>query len=207
MVATGRLTLPIPFGQHVYVVSDLSLSPTSETSRRSVREFIDLLDDVDDRAVVIVAGNLFHPDSTSDMAKFVAATLAALPALVEVIERFLSVEGRRVVVLPGSDDAELAVHVGAQEVLSGIGVSVARDVILQVATANGTRDLAVAAGSYDLDVTRADSNDRADADRLEDPNALARFVASRVLYRRLAPWLWLPLVVVGVVNFWSSLVT
>ena len=206
MAATGRLTLPIPFGQHVYVVSDLSLSPTSEKSRRSLREFIDLLDDVDDQAVVIVAGNLFHPDSTSDMAKFVAATLSALPELVEVVERFLSVEGRRVVVLPGSDDAELAEHSGAQKVLAGIGVSVARDVILQVATANGTRDLAVAAGSYDLDVTRADSSDRADADRLEDPHALARFVASRVLYRRLAPWLWLPLVVVGVVNFWSSLV-
>ncbi|HQU00201.1 MAG TPA: phosphatidylglycerol lysyltransferase domain-containing protein [Acidimicrobiales bacterium] len=206
MAANDRLTLPIPFGQHVYVVSDLSLSPMTPVTRRSLREFIELLRDVDDQAVVIVAGNLFHPDPTADMAKFVSATLAAQPSLVAVIQRFLSVPGRRVVVIPGSDDGELAEHDGAQRALEAIGIEVARDVMLQVATANGTRDLAVAAGSYELDVTRADTDDRADADRLEDPNALARFVASRVLYRRLAPWLWLPLGVVAVVNFWSSLV-
>jgi len=42
---------------------------------------------------------------------------------------------------------------------------------------------AVASGTYDLDVTPVDPNDRSDADRLEDPQALERFVASRVLYR------------------------
>ncbi|MDE3106555.1 MAG: DUF2156 domain-containing protein [Acidobacteriota bacterium] len=206
MAATDRLTLPIPFGQHVYVVSDLSLTPRSDEARRSLREFIDLLNDVDDPAVVVIAGNLLRPDAVADVAKFAAATFAALPTLVGALRRFTNGEGRRVVVLPGRDDAELAHHEAAQAVLADLGLVVARDVMLQIATANGTRDVAVAAGSYDLDVTRADRNDRVDAEQLEDPTALARFVASRVLYRRLAPWLWLPLAVVVVVNFWSTII-
>jgi len=79
--STERQTLPIPYGHHVYVVSDLSLSPTTNVASRPVREFIDLLGDIDDAAVVIVAGNLFYPDATSDLAKFIDATLRALPAV------------------------------------------------------------------------------------------------------------------------------
>ncbi len=62
MGATDRYTLPIPYGQHVYVVSDLSLSPTTNPAARPVRELIALLEDIDDSAVVVVAGNLLHPE-------------------------------------------------------------------------------------------------------------------------------------------------
>jgi lysylphosphatidylglycerol synthetase-like protein (DUF2156 family) len=174
------------------VVSDLSLSPTTNVASRPVREFIDLLGDIDDAAVVIVAGNLFYPDATSDLAKFIDATLRALPAVAAAIAEFCSKDTHRFVVLPGSDDRELDSNERAQAKLEAFGVSLATDVILQVATADGVRDLGVGAGTCSVDVARADVNDRADADRLEDPPSLSRFVSSRVLYRRLGAWVWLP---------------
>jgi len=74
-----------------------------------------------------------------------------------------------------------------------------------VATANGVRDLAVAAGACTIDTARADVDDRADADRLEDPHALPRFVASRVLYRRLGGWVWFPVIALLLFDFLTSL--
>jgi lysylphosphatidylglycerol synthetase-like protein (DUF2156 family) len=73
-----------------------------------------------------------------------------------------------------------------------------------VATAHGVRDLAVGVGRTRVDIDRADLPDRADAARLEDPTALARFVASRVLYRRLGPWVWLPVIVMAVFDLLNT---
>ena len=188
-----RLTLPIPYGHHVYVVSDLSLSPATSLHSRPVREFIQLLGDIDDAAVVVVAGNLFHPDATSDLAKFIDATFLAKPEIAECLRGFCSTANHQLIVLPGSDDHELAVHEGAQRGLTSLGAKVAKDLMLQVATADGVRDLFVCAGRSHGDLTVADRAERSDADRLEDPTSLARFVASRVLYRRLGPWVWFPL--------------
>ncbi len=112
---------------------------------------------------------------------------ARSPNCVGLSPRFARRKGHRLIVLPGSDDVGLRDDESAQTVLEDLGVGLARDLSLQVATANGVRDLAVAAGSYELDVTPVAPRDRADADRLEDPTSLERFVASRVLYRRLRP--------------------
>jgi lysylphosphatidylglycerol synthetase-like protein (DUF2156 family) len=203
--ATERLTLPIPFGHRVYVVSDLSLSSTTVESSRPVREMIDLLGNIDDPAVVVVAGNLFYPDATADVAKFVDATMAALPGLSEAISSFTSGDGHRLIVLPGSDELELGRDVAAQSKLAELGATFARNLILQVATADGVRDLAVAPGTCDIDISRADRNERADADRLEDPLALSRFVASRVLYRRLGAWVWLPVLAMAGFDLFNTL--
>ncbi len=202
---TERQTLPIPFGHHVYVVSDLSLSPATDPTSRPVQELVSLLGDIDDAAVVVVAGNLFHPEPTSDLVKFMDATLAALPTLRDQIVAFTTDERHRFIVLPGSDDGELQHNQSARERLEALGVTMASDLILQVATATGVRDLAVAAGHCAIDTQRADVNDRSDADRLEDPHALPRFVASRVLYRRLGGWVWFPVVTLLVFDILTSL--
>ncbi len=207
MGATERLTLPIPYGHHVYVVSDLSLSPTSDVTSRPIAEFIHLMGDIDDAAVMAVAGNFFHPGPTSDLAKFIDATLAALPKLRDAITAFTQNEGHRFIVLPGSDDAELRTSSDAQSRLEALGICLASDLILQVATATGVRDLAVASGAYELDVARADPSDQADADRLEDPLSLTRFVASRVLYRRLGGWVWFPVVTLVLFDLSSALIS
>ncbi len=205
VAGTERRTLPVPYGHHVYVVSDLSLSPTTDETSRPVRELIDLLGDIDVAATVVVAGNLFHPDPTSDLAKFIDATWSALPKLREAIVTFCANQRHRFVVLPGSDDAELGDNVRAQAILEELGVTIATDLSLQIATASGVRDLDVAVGRYDLDVTPVAVKDRADADRLEDPTAIERFVASRVLYRRLSVWVWLPLIAVAAYDLWSAI--
>ena len=206
MAKTERRTIPVPYGHLVYVVNDLSLSPSSDVTSRSIREFLNLLGDIDDAALVVVAGNLFHPDATSDLAKFIEATFQALPTVRHDIASFCAKEGHRLVVLPGNDDEELRDNASAQGHLEELGVTLASDLVLQIATANGVRDLAVAAGRYDLDVTPVDEKDRADAHHLEDPQALERFVASRVLYRRLAAWMWLPLLAVALVDLWSPVI-
>ncbi|MHB8380179.1 MAG: bifunctional lysylphosphatidylglycerol flippase/synthetase MprF [Acidimicrobiales bacterium] len=203
MAGTERRTIPVPYGHHVYVVSDLSLSPTTDVSSRPVNEFLNLLGDIDDAAVVVIAGNLFHPDSTSDLAKFIEATLAALPEVHREFEAFCANPSHRLFVLPGCDDHELGENERAQVLLHNLGVIIASDLILHIATANGVRDLAVAAGTYELDVTPVDRSDCADADRLEDPQALERFVSSRVLYRRLGAWVWFPILALALLDFWG----
>jgi Xaa-Pro aminopeptidase len=55
---------------------------------RPVVDLVTLLGDIDDAAVVVVAGNFFHPESTSDLAKFIAATLEHLPTLRDQIAAF-----------------------------------------------------------------------------------------------------------------------
>ena len=204
MGATDRYTLPIPYGQHVYVVSDLSLSPTTNPAARPVRELIALLEDIDDSAVVVVAGNLLHPGPDDDIADFLAATLRALPALATALRSFSEKPGHRFIVLPGADDAALA-EAGAAAPLEALGVELAHDVMAQVATANDVRDVGIVAGHDVVDVSPANRGDRADADRLEDPNALARFVASRTLYRRLGAWVWIPVLVLAIIDLWSTL--
>src|SRR5580704_16388390 len=202
---TERQTLPIPFGHHVYVVSDLSLSPTTDVHSRPVQELVQLLGDIDDAAVVVVAGNLFHPEPTSDLVKFIDATLDALPTLRDQIIAFTTNIRHRFIVLPGSDDHELSYNQPARERLEQLGVTLSSDLILQVATASGVRDLAVAAGNCAIDTMRADVGDRRDAHRLEDPHALPRFVASRVLYRRLGGWVWFPVITLLVFDVLTSL--
>jgi lysyl-tRNA synthetase class 2 len=202
---TERQTLPIPFGHHVYVVSDLSLSPTTNVKSRPLVDLVTLLGDIDDAAVVVVAGNFFHPESTSDLAKFIAATLEHLPTLRDQIAVFTKNARHRFIVLPGTSDHELANNQFARDHLEALGVTFANDLILQVATADGVRELAVAAGDCHVAVDRADAADRSDADRLEDPNALPRFVASRVLYRRLAGWVWFPFIALLLFDLLASL--
>ena len=204
--ATDRLTLPIPFGQHVYVVSDLSLSPATDPSSRPIKDVIQLLGDIDDAAVVVVAGNLFHPGPTADLTKHIRATFDVVPELVQAIRDFCAAPGHQCIVLPGARDAELASDETAQRLVLELGASLSSDIVLQVATANGVRDVAVAAGTCDVQTDLADRSERDDAELLEDPSALARFVASRILYRRLGVWVWLPVVALGLFDVLSAVV-
>jgi lysylphosphatidylglycerol synthetase-like protein (DUF2156 family) len=203
--STERLTLSIPYGQRVYVVSDLSLSPTSSETSRPIRELIELLGDVDDPATVVVAGNFLHPEATSDLVKFIDATLAALPGLCRAITGFTGHEGHQFFVLPGDDDHELRRNALAEATLATLGIDLATELTLQLATADGVKDLLIAAGTCSVDRVRADESDRDDADRLEDPPALARFVSSRVLYRRLSAWVWFPVLAMAVFDLSSTL--
>lgn len=205
MKVLERQTLPVPTGHRVYIASDFSLSPTSRSTSRPIQEFTELLGDIDDAATVVVAGNFFYPDPTADIGKFVDATLKALPQLCEAISSFCTQENHRFIVLPGSDDSELATSQRAQELLEGLGACLASDLVLQVASANGVRDVSVTAGVVDKQIDTVPSSERSDADRLEDPTAVRRFSSSRLLYRRLGAWVWIPLVVLAVLDFLNTI--
>ena len=101
MGATERHTLPIPYGHHVYVVSDLSLSPRTEVASRPLVELTALLGDIDDPAIVVVAGNLFFPSAERELADDIAATLAHLPDFVRALGNFINHDTHHVYVLPG----------------------------------------------------------------------------------------------------------
>jgi hypothetical protein len=159
-------------------MSDLSLSPTTDVTSRPVRELINLFGDIDDAAVAVIAGNLFHPEPGVDLATHIDMTFEALPSLRTALQRFCATDGHQLFVLPGSDDIALRDHERAQSSLHALGICIASDLVLQVATASGVQDLAVAAGSYELNVEPVNRTDVADADRLEDPSAIERFVVS-----------------------------
>ncbi len=213
MGESHRLNVALPYGQRAYVVSDLDLSPSIDPTSRTVREFEELLNEIDDAAIVIIAGNLFLPPASNAHPlhgcapdAFVEATLAHLDALRLAIERFGREPYRRIIWLPGSADAVLARDEGAREVLERVHVEIAHDVMLQVATTNGARDLSVVAGAVTNDTAVIDVRERRDAQHLEDPTALPRFAASRLLYRRLSKWIWFPLWALILIDFASSLV-
>jgi lysylphosphatidylglycerol synthetase-like protein (DUF2156 family) len=208
-----RLSVPLPYGQRAYVLSDLDLNPSSDPEARSVREFVELLNEIDDAAIVIVAGNFFLPPASNShplhgMAPdtFVTATLEHLGAVREALQRFGLEPYRRCIWLPGTADCVLARDANACRVLELAHVEIAHDVMLQVATTNGARDISIVTGAVTSDTTAVDVRERRDAQHLEDPSALSRFAASRLLYRRLAKWIWFPLWALVLIDFASSIV-
>ncbi len=206
MGLSERVTVPVPFGHHVYVVASLELSPRTRPESRAVSEFTGLLGDIDDPALVIVAGDLFSPQP-GDSLDFVTSTLAHLESFTRALRAFTENPQHQFFVLAGRHDAALLAKAGVQASLEAMGVNLAREITLQVTTAHGVRELSVSAGSYDVALSRVDERERADADRLEDPPALERFAASRVLYRRLAGWVWLPVVLLVLADLSGSLLS
>ncbi len=198
-----RCTLPVPLGRRVHVLSDLSLSATSNSARRPVRELISLLEDLDDPALVVVAGNLFAP-AGDEPAQAVRAALGALPTLVRAVRAYLARPEHQLLVLPGQDDPWLA-DVDVAAPLRDLGIEVVGSLMLQVATRDAVRDVAIAAGERAVAAGDLAAADRGDAATLEDPDAVARFAASRLLYRRLGAWVWLPVVAVVLADL-SSLI-
>jgi len=153
----------------------------------------------------------------------VAGALAAHEPLAAALRAFASAADRWVVVLPGERDAWLGRCYVAGEVLArSLGAELAGALVVQMGTRSGTRRFRVEPGGSPLrqsrpSAARPGARHLADvvpgvwrgstsrwlsgADQLDDPSALARFVASRLVYRQLGRRLWLlvlPVVVVVV---------
>ena len=185
MVATSTVTVRVPHGHRVIIVSDLHLTPTTSPDSRAVREVVTLLGDYDDPTTFIVAGGLFRLDSTHALADL-TATLKHLPELRHSLARFSSLDSHRAIVLTGPGEGIL--HDPALlEVLGEVGVEVARDISLLVEGDDGPRELVVTTGQR-----LTSSKDAVPSTPfIEDPLREIRFATSRTLYRRLAPLIWL----------------
>ncbi len=149
----------------------------------------------------------------------VERALAAHPSLRIGIERFLAGRAevcRRVVFLPGLRDRAICFDAASGAPLAALGCEVALGAEISVATAAGPKTVRVDPGwRHDPRSEFKDPCDPRDTplghhavtdlfpalrsshsgwlegiDRLQDTSALPRFVASRLLYRRLGRWAW-----------------
>ncbi|MGO9557863.1 MAG: bifunctional lysylphosphatidylglycerol flippase/synthetase MprF [Acidimicrobiales bacterium] len=158
----------------------------------------------------------------------VAEALGAHPEFCSALRKFLAgdpVGCRRVILLPGVRDRAICYEPAASGPLEALGCEVALSVDIAVTTGAGVKVVRVEPGwSYDERSSFGDPTDPRDTplghhaitdlfpalrssrtgwlegiDRLQDPAGLPRFVASRLMYRRLARtawWLLIPLAAV-----------
>ena len=184
--------IAVPLGQRVMVVGDLLLptEPTA-TSAALAADVAQTLLRWQGPGVVVVCGDLFAPLSGGPSpAARASATLEAHAPLSEAMRSFAGTQGRRLVVLPGWRDPEVADDPAVTDALRALGAEVARAVDLRLTTASGERRVMVRAGTPVADpaATGGAVLSRpwlSGIERLEDPTASSRFVTSRVLYRRL----------------------
>ena len=123
-----------------------------------------------------------------------------LPRFLARCDSFARPSNHRLIVLPGEGRLRASrSRTRTAEPRSSSACQLPKTSCSRSRVPHGVRDVFVCAGNSDVDLELADASERSDADRLEDPSAFTRFVTSRVLYRRLGPWVWLP--VLALVGF------
>lgn len=201
MHGVGRLTLSLARGQRAFVVADLDLTPQTAPHAIGVEEFIAHLNELDEASVTVIAGNAFDLRGADDPAAAIAETFERLTNLVAAIRRYGSQAYRRLVLIPGAHDRALLTSEFALQALGAVGIEIATDVVLRIATPDGDRDMVVAAADP------ATPTAAGDAACLERPTDGRRFAFSRLLYRQLGRWLWLPLAGMVALDVGSSIAT
>ncbi|HZT66563.1 MAG TPA: phosphatidylglycerol lysyltransferase domain-containing protein [Acidimicrobiales bacterium] len=220
------LEVSVPVGGRVVVVSDLLLTGEATTASTSATAGLaQAVSAWEGPGVLVIAGNLL--DLLADGRA--GAALDAHPGLASAVAAFAAGAGRRVVCVPGSRDGRLAWDArAAGAVASRLGAELALAVDLRVDTGAGTRLVRVESGRrFDPRQQVDDPRNPAETplghhvltevlpalggaswlagrDRLTDPSALPRFLASRLFYRRVARygwWLLVPFVVAFAVKF------
>lgn len=220
-LVADRVEIPVGPGSTVVICSDLHLTdePTA-ASRLVTRELGDRLRELTGPATVVLNGDCF--ELLLARRPSVRAALEAHPDFADALAAFGRDAGRPLVVTVGSHDARLAWDESEAAVLrDGLGATIALSADLLLTTDRGVRVVRVEHGhQFDPAHARRDARDPldsplgqhlaqevvpeltrrpflADAPALSDPDQLARFVGSRIVYRELlgrAGWLVVPLV-------------
>ena len=193
------LTRTVPYGHHVFVLSDLDLTGDGPTP--ALERLTHFLRDTDDAAIVIIAGNFFRPGDRP-LGGVIDDVLRLAPDFGRALAAF-SGPHREFIVLPGTHDGGLATDGAATARLTALGVVVAERVTLELEAAEGTQRVVVEA---------ATSSESADTDHvaglegahLDDAMARPRFLTSRTLYRRFGFALWLGLAAVVGFDLFNS---
>ncbi|HET9078309.1 MAG TPA: phosphatidylglycerol lysyltransferase domain-containing protein [Acidimicrobiales bacterium] len=213
------LEVGVPVGGRVMVAADLHLTKAPSAAQLAASgELAAAIEAATGPGVLVLAGNLV--DSGVD----VGAALAAHPRLSGDIAAYAAGPGRRVVVLPGDRDVRLAWSAPAQQaVRQALGAELALAVDLCIATGAGEKKVRVEPG-YRFDPRSAFQDPRnplespyaqhirdevlpavrgrgpgragwlTGIEQLDNPAGLSRFVASRLVYRRLIHSGWLLLI-------------
>jgi lysylphosphatidylglycerol synthetase-like protein (DUF2156 family) len=211
------LDLELPVGSRVLVVGDLLLGRlATASSNRITAELGAAVDELRGPGVVVLNGGLL--DLLGDPVATPESVLVAHPQLVAALRRFAAGAARRVVVLPGATDRRLAWDGCARaEVHRAVEATFALALEVTMATATSSSRVRIEPGTrFDerfhfaevpsptdsplgvhlvTEVAPSLSGRWADgAVELADIGDLPRFVTSRLVYRRFAPWAWLFLV-------------
>ena len=228
MQLPDTLEVLVPVGGRVLVASDLLLGDEPAAAAvAATDELATVLEVWDGPGVVVVAGNFLdrvRPDPPP-----LTQVLAAHGRLARAMAAWSAPENRRLVLLPGSRDADVGWDEGLREgIFEAVGAEFALAVELAVETGAGERRVRVEAGQqYDPPFRVTDPRNPAEsplgrhmlgevlpplagsrwsrgADRLADPGSLLRFGFSRTLYRggaRYAWWLLVPIIAALAIKF------
>lgn len=214
---TAELT--VPTGGRVLVVADLLLGREETPATATVvAELAQTIDAWDGPGVVVFAGDLV--DLLADRGATPAAVLAAHPRLTGALRAFTAAPdgNRHVLYLPGVRDARAGWDARARrEIAEATGAEVAFAAELCLVTGRGERRVRVEAGArFDPRSAPTDPRSPTDtplahhvmaevlpglgearatwltgAERLADDRSLPRFIASRLVYRRVGRYAWL----------------
>lgn len=211
------LVISLPLGSRVLVASDLRLGkvPTGETTS-SARQLARAVASWTGPGAIVVAGDLFDLPGPDGL----AASLGAHAVLRDALLSFAAGQSRYVLVLPGASEGWLSEAAAGRTLAALTGARVARAASIEMCTAGGRRAVRVEPGPWsgttgEAAVTGDGRGGRSGEltsgrlaevvpglwqggtkgwlsgrDRLEDPLALPRFVASRLLYRQLGRRAW-----------------
>lgn len=219
LVGNAPLTISVPIGRRVMVVSELRLdtNPTEATKAVAV-EVADALRDWNGSGVFVICGGLFtrtcgaasgplqHGRTEVDSSKWVQEVLSTHVELRDAIATFTSPPDRRTLLIPSPAEARLFSEPAARAALHAFGIELAPSIHLLAATADGQRLIVLRAGTETPDSGSAlPANGVCDQrpwlagiDRLERPSRTERFVTSRLLYRRLGRYAWWLIVPVAI---------
>ncbi|HWG74168.1 MAG TPA: phosphatidylglycerol lysyltransferase domain-containing protein [Acidimicrobiales bacterium] len=160
------ITVEVPTGARVLIAADLHLTAaTTPASARATAEVATAVDAWTGPGVLVVNGGLFDgagggdkSPGSPDAGRAVVDALTAHPCLTTSLASFAAGPGRRVVVLPGARDPELAWSPSSRAALGErLGAEVALAVELDVHTAAGARRVRVEPGHrYDALSARVD---------------------------------------------------
>jgi lysylphosphatidylglycerol synthetase-like protein (DUF2156 family) len=193
-------TLGVALGRRAEVIGDLLLPPEpTDSSRAACRDIARRLEEWQGPGIVILCGRLVAPGCSAGTPS--ARALGSHPELTTALAAFAARDDSQVVAVMGAErDPEVV------QALERNGVVVRDAIDLACETGAGTRTVLVRAGTM-----RADTNPPVDAvpteerpwltgmERLDDPRLARRFVTSRLLYRRLRRYLWVPPLVLAAI--------
>jgi lysylphosphatidylglycerol synthetase-like protein (DUF2156 family) len=216
--------LSVPIGRRVIIVSDLFLSPKRTDASASASVMLArALERAEGPGALVIAGNAF--DLLEVPGTDPSAALGAHEELRLALAKYLEADyRRRAILLPGVRDRAFLYDPDANAAVIAAGFEIALKVQLDVATASGSKRVCIEPGwRFDERNAFVDPADPRDTplghhavaeilpalsasaspwldgiDKLADPSGLPRFVASRLMYRRVVRWMWWLLLPVAV---------
>jgi len=199
MALASEQICAVSYGQRVFVVGDLDLSLTGRDDTGALDHLTAFLAEVDDAAIVVVAGNLFAP-GPEGLVACIQGVLRTTQGLGDLLRAFCARPGHAIYVLPGTHDHALADDVVAQGELTSLGITVTAQLRLEVQSLEGTETIIVTPGHTPPPPTLEPA-----ARLLDDALAAGRFATSRTLYRRFGPALWLGFALVVGADLFNTL--